>query len=246
MAAGDVEIIPLSGSTDGKPIVISGNSSGSAVTVHTVSADANVIDLVTLYGFSQAATNLWLTVQWGGTASTDELDITLDYPYTREIVKVIESFPLRNGLVIKAYANVASTGRISGTVHRYHGVAESPNAGSATILPLSGSVDGKIIDFIGHTSTGTSVAVHTATSEANEVDLVTLYFVLQTLPSGTLTMEWGDTTTNENIIQDFDGEHREFFLVAERFPIRNGLPVTAFTAGGGGGLIGYVERVNNG
>ena len=235
MAAGDIQILPLSGSTDGIPITIGDTQTK---TIHTATDVVGELDLIWLY-FS-AATDTFLTVEWGGTETSDKIDYGGPFSTGRTSM-MISGFPIRGGLVIKcanaAGGNIAS---ITGVVHRYAGVTESPEAGGASIQPLSESLDGRPTNI----PNGTPTLIHTSTDTPNEIDLVTLYATtVGADPSGTVFVDAGGELT-ETVL---DGSPREFTLIADKFPSRNGIEIGVDYVGGGTiNIIGYVERYNNG
>lgn len=109
----------LSGSTDGKGIKVSGTSSGAAVTVHTATAGAGDIDLVTLWAVNQDADGetRTLTLGWGGTTDPDNL-ITVSIPCKAGPVAVCDRLPIMNSLIVNAWADEANDVMIHGVVHR--------------------------------------------------------------------------------------------------------------------------------
>lgn len=109
----------LSGSTDGRGIKVTGTTSGAAVTVHTATANAGDIDLVTLFAVNQDADGetRTLTLGWGGTTDPDHL-VTLTIPCKVGPVMVCDRLPLLNGLVIGAWADEANDVMIYGHVQR--------------------------------------------------------------------------------------------------------------------------------
>lgn len=60
--------IPLSASTDGKPILVDDNASPGK-TIHTSSSTATTIDEVWLYAMNTGTSALKLTIEWGGTTA---------------------------------------------------------------------------------------------------------------------------------------------------------------------------------
>lgn len=60
--------IPLSGSTDGKPILIDDDATPGK-TIHTSSSSASVTDEVWLYAMNTDTTARKLTIEWGGTTA---------------------------------------------------------------------------------------------------------------------------------------------------------------------------------
>ena len=246
MARGDIQVIPLSGSTNGKLISVTGSNTGNADTIHTASARTGELDLVTIYANNLVTSSPQLTLAWGGTSASDLLRWDLAWD-TSEVATLIDSFPIRNGLAIKAYTSIPSSGRLGGVARRYF-VESSPTleAGDSAIIPLSGSTDGRPILITG-TATGTAVTIHTATANANTVDLISLWAGGETGPSGTLTLEWGGTSSGDLLQQDLDFQTAGIYRVARQLPLENGLAVTAYNSTASGcSLIGYVERIYTG
>lgn len=67
----------LSGSTDGKGILVAATSS-PGTTIHTGSSTASVLHEVWLYAQNYDTTDRKLTIQWGGTtAGTDDIEFTV-------------------------------------------------------------------------------------------------------------------------------------------------------------------------
>lgn len=107
----------LSGSTDGKGIKVTGTSSAADVTVHTATAGANDIDLVTLYAVNQDTVDRTLTIAWGAETSPDNL-ITLTIPAQSGMVLVTDRLPIMNSLVVGAWASAANVVMVYGHVQR--------------------------------------------------------------------------------------------------------------------------------
>lgn len=101
---------PLSGSTDGKPIKITGTSAGAANTLHT--APASGLDKVFMYCHNNDTVARELVVLWGGTSTDEEIKKTI--PPKDGVWLVIDSLPLKNSLVAKAYCATANVLFITG------------------------------------------------------------------------------------------------------------------------------------
>lgn len=93
-----VSINTLSGSTDGKPIKISGTASGSANTLHTAGTG---VDKVTIYCHNNDTTARELVILWGGATTDEEIKRTI--PPKEGVWLVIDSMAIKNSLTIKAY-----------------------------------------------------------------------------------------------------------------------------------------------
>lgn len=99
---------PLSGSTHGRGIKVTGTNSAGAVTVHTGQASTTLDDIVTIYAMNDSASGLLLTLEWGGTTDPDDL-ITMTIPAQGSgLVPVVIDLPIRNSLVVKAFAETAN------------------------------------------------------------------------------------------------------------------------------------------
>lgn len=115
--------LKLSGSTDGRGIVVAGNTLGSATTLHTTpSANTLVTDEVWLYAVNSSTTTVKLTVLFGGT--TDPQD-TIEISVAGEsgLVLLIPGLMLQsntspNTRSVAAFANTASVVNIHGYVNR--------------------------------------------------------------------------------------------------------------------------------
>lgn len=114
-----------------------------------------------------------------------------------------------------------------------------------SIEKLSASTDGKMVKVVATGTTGTTI--HTATANANDIDLISLWACNNDVDgeTRTLTIEWGTTTAADgNIIVPVPCKAGLVFVM-DRFPLMNGLLVTAFADEANDVLIGgYVSRVD--
>lgn len=114
-----------------------------------------------------------------------------------------------------------------------------------SIEKLSGSTDGKAVKIAATATTGTTV--HTATANAGDIDLVSLWATNNDADgeTRTLTLEWGTTTAADgNIVVPVPCKAGPVFI-CDRLPLMNGLLVTAFADEANDVLIfGKVERVD--
>lgn len=107
----------LSGSVTGLPISITGTTSGTANTLHTstVATATNVaFDLVTLYATNISTSAVLLTVCFGGTATTDFIELTVPAQSGQSLV--ISAIPVNNSLVVSAFAATTAVINITGGV----------------------------------------------------------------------------------------------------------------------------------
>ena len=110
----------LSGSTDGKAIKVAATSIASGTTIHTGSTTTSTIDEVWLYAVNTSASNVKLTIGWGGTTDPDDT-IELTVLPEAGLVTVIPGLPIKGNataLVVRAAAGTANVITILGFVNR--------------------------------------------------------------------------------------------------------------------------------
>lgn len=109
----------LSGSTHGAGIKVTGTGTGSSVTVHTAFASTTSRDEVHLWAQNNDADGetRTLTLEFGGTTDPDNL-IVVPIPAKAGPVLVLPGLPLRNGLVVTAFADEANDVILYGHVNR--------------------------------------------------------------------------------------------------------------------------------
>jgi len=105
----------LSGSTNGRPIKVTGTATGSAVTIHTAHATAK--DEVYLHAVNTSAADVILTIEFGGTTSPDDL-IPVKIKKDRGLTLIIPGQILSNSLLVKAFAASANVINITGWINR--------------------------------------------------------------------------------------------------------------------------------
>jgi hypothetical protein len=106
----------LSGSTNGKQILVVHTTNGAADTIHTAVSGTSAYDEVWLYAYNDNPTSVQLTFLWGGTTEPDNaIRLTLAPRTGRTLI--IDGMILQNSLVIKAYASVASVVTVDGFVN---------------------------------------------------------------------------------------------------------------------------------
>lgn len=109
----------LSGSTNGLGVKVTGTGTGSTVTVHTAVSGSTSYDLVTLWAQNNDVDGetRTLTIEFGGTTDPDNL-IIVPVPCKIGPVLVCDGLPLRNSLVVKAFASTANEVVVYGSVLR--------------------------------------------------------------------------------------------------------------------------------
>ena len=109
----------LSGSTDGKAIKVAATAT-AGTTIHTGSTTTTTLDEVWLYAQNTSASDVKLTVEWGGTASPDD---HIEYTVKAEngLYLIVPGLILKGNataLVVRAFAATANVICISGYVNR--------------------------------------------------------------------------------------------------------------------------------
>lgn len=108
----------LSGSTDGRGILVSASAS-PGTTIHTGPSASAQLHEVWLYAMCTDTTARKLTIQWGATTSPND-DIELTVPAESGLVLVAPGLILRGNatpLIIRAFAATANVVTIHGYVH---------------------------------------------------------------------------------------------------------------------------------
>lgn len=109
----------LSGSTDGKGILVNQTVSGSAVTIHTGPTNTAHLHEVWLYASNYDTTDRKLTILWGGaTAGTDEIEFTVKAE--NGLYLIVPGLILKGNataLVVKAFAATATAVVVHGYVN---------------------------------------------------------------------------------------------------------------------------------
>lgn len=107
----------LSGSTNGKPIQITGTASGSQNTIHTAHASSK--DEVWLWATNNSGVDAVLTLAIGSTANTSELildEVTVTANTTP--IPVLPGIPITGSVTITAFTTTGSDVNITGFVNR--------------------------------------------------------------------------------------------------------------------------------
>src|SRR5688572_7822508 len=103
--AGDLDIDHLSGSTDGRGILVAATAT-PGTTIHTAVAGATDFDLVTLYAVNLDTVERTLTLEYGGTGTGDTFPITL--AAGRGPTLIVDGLPLHDGVVVRAFGSSAN------------------------------------------------------------------------------------------------------------------------------------------
>ena len=109
----------LSGSTDGKAIKV-GATATPGTLIHTASSTATTLDEIWIYAQNTDTTDRKLTIEWGGTASTDDL-IEFTVKAENGLYLIIPGLILKGNatpLVVRAFAATTNVITITGYVNR--------------------------------------------------------------------------------------------------------------------------------
>ena len=109
----------LSGSTNGKPVQITGTASGSQNTIHTAVSGTSSIDEVWLWATNNSGTDAVLTLAIGTTATTGELildEVTITANTTP--TPILAGWIVNNSVTITAFTTTGSDVNIVGFVNR--------------------------------------------------------------------------------------------------------------------------------
>jgi hypothetical protein len=107
----------LSGSTDGKPVLVV-QTATAGDTVHTAVAGttAGTFDEIWLWAYNGHTADVVLTIEFGGATVPDQ-NIVVTIPYKSGLVPVVPGLILQNGMVVKAFASIANVVTLSGYVN---------------------------------------------------------------------------------------------------------------------------------
>lgn len=113
----DMVTLALSGSTRGRPIQITGTSSGAAVTLHTATTTAGQLDRVFIDLTNTSDNAIIVTIEFGTTGTGNELYITVP---PRETVPAVVGMVIGGAATdtIRAYAGTGSVVNAVGRVER--------------------------------------------------------------------------------------------------------------------------------
>ena len=108
--------VALTGAANGLPIKVVATAS-AGTTIHTAIAGTSSFDEIWLWATNTTASDILMTMQWGGTTSPD--DDILYTVTTRDGLKAIApGLILQNSLVVKVYAAASNVIQIYGFVNR--------------------------------------------------------------------------------------------------------------------------------
>ena len=107
----------LSASTDGKSITAAATASpGTTIHTATTSVVSGTWDEIWLYAANLDPVDRILTIQLGGTATTDAITVTI--PSLAGRFLVVDGAILQNSAIVRAYCSVAANVVITGYVNQ--------------------------------------------------------------------------------------------------------------------------------
>lgn len=110
------DVIPLSGSTDGKNIKVAATETPGTL-IHTGTTGSGNIDELELVAINTSNEDVTLTLEWGGVVDPDDLIIMVIPPKAGDF-RISVSRAIQNGLLIRAFASVANVINIGGKIRR--------------------------------------------------------------------------------------------------------------------------------
>ena len=111
-----VSKVLLSGSVQGGGVTVVATAT-AGTTIHTAIAGTSSMDEIWLYAINTHTADVNLTLEWGGVAVPGD-NIFITIPAYGGLVLVTPGLLLQNGLIVKAFASVASKVVIHGYVNR--------------------------------------------------------------------------------------------------------------------------------
>lgn len=114
----DYRVRKLSESDKGRGISIAATSTPGTL-LHSAldSQAANEFDAITLRAVNTTGSAIKLTIEWGGTNTADQVEISI--PGESGFTEVIPGHVLQDGAEVRAFADTANGVVIHGIVHRY-------------------------------------------------------------------------------------------------------------------------------
>ena len=107
--------LPLSGSTNGKPIAIAATST-PGTTIHTAQSGTSGIDEIWLYVVNSTTSNVKLTLEFGGTTTAENIEVTV--VAESGLLLVTPGLILNNSQIVRAFAGTTNVLNIVGYVNR--------------------------------------------------------------------------------------------------------------------------------
>lgn len=107
----------LSGSIDGKSILLTSTDSASGNFIHAPLSGTGSMDEVWVYAYNEATDSIVASINWGDTIEPDNV-VRAAIPSQSGRILIIDGRLITNGLTISAYAAVANWVTIDGFINR--------------------------------------------------------------------------------------------------------------------------------
>ena len=105
----------LSSSVNGASTLVSASATPGTL-IHTAQPGITGLDEVWIYADNSGSATVKLTVEFGGTAEKDQIEVSI--PGESGLVLVVPGLPLNNSAVVRAFAGTPSVVSILGYVNR--------------------------------------------------------------------------------------------------------------------------------
>jgi len=106
----------LSGSTNGKAILVTGTAT-AGVPIHTAVSGTSDLDEIWIYGVNSSTNSVKLTLEWGEVVAPDG-NIEVSIAPESGLFLITPGLLLQNSLVVNAFASAANVILIHGFVNR--------------------------------------------------------------------------------------------------------------------------------
>jgi hypothetical protein len=107
--------IPLSGSTNGRGIAVVATGS-PGTTIHTATSSTEGFDEIWIYAVNSSASSVKLTLEFGGTSTSDQIEITI--PSESGLTLIAPGLMLQNSNIVRAFAGTTNVISVFGYVNR--------------------------------------------------------------------------------------------------------------------------------
>ena len=108
--------LPLSESTDGQGILVTGVDTGASVLIHTATASVDRPDKVTAYVHNNHTDSVYVFFEIGEDTATKIIPVLV--PSKKGMLLAIPGLPLLNSKTLKAFAATANVITVTGGVGR--------------------------------------------------------------------------------------------------------------------------------
>lgn len=110
------QIVSLSESTDFLPINVVSITDATPDLIHTVTGTVNNYDELWLDAYNYGSVDALLTICYDGISSYQKMKVPV--PASRGLIPILKGLRFNNGVEIKAYASIANTISVVGSVNR--------------------------------------------------------------------------------------------------------------------------------